>query len=390
MKTGWRARPPSGIRSDHTFIKRGVKGKLRKGKTNISYLTGLIPQPPLPLRRSGSMQIAKPPMEKLAAYAATQRCQLGPAATEQDARVDGASVTAAQKAAHVGAASVAAAQQDNRVGAARVASINQCDTGAAATEPGAGVDANGGGDTATIEEEMEIGAEPGLDAFDRGFFMKDLRAENRLVPSMWMTSILVQCRPSDEEDFAFNQREDAEEAYVAEVESDPKVEDIGQVFWQNVPGGSYTTKTIALKLDAAALNDGRGATKSAAASGESSIVLLKLLWTMAPSRYDAFSRSRSKHMNGKLQHKLKTPRNTWRHHWQIEETKINSTTRGISSNRSAGYSYAMWAYGWLVQTLCCNENGAVPRNIFGRYMNRKRKPKTIDKTFQIQPVLPGS
>ncbi|KAF4139196.1 hypothetical protein GN958_ATG11556 [Phytophthora infestans] len=185
-------------------------------------LKGLIPQPPLPLRRSGSMQIAKPPMEKLAAYAATQRCQLGPAATEQDARVDGASVTAAQKAAHVGAASVAAAQQDNRVGAARVASINQCDTGAAATEPGAGVDANGGGDTATIEEEMEIGAEPGLDAFDRGFFMKDLRAENRLVPVK-----------SDEEDFAFNQREDAEEAYVAEVESDPKVEDIGQVFWQN-------------------------------------------------------------------------------------------------------------------------------------------------------------
>eukprot|EP00644_Phytophthora_capsici_P002205 jgi/Phyca11/114805/e_gw1.27.541.1 len=40
IKAGWRARPPSGLSSDHTYVKPGVKGKLRKDKINIEYFVG--------------------------------------------------------------------------------------------------------------------------------------------------------------------------------------------------------------------------------------------------------------------------------------------------------------------------------------------------------------
>ncbi|KAG1685753.1 hypothetical protein DVH05_007747 [Phytophthora capsici] len=111
IKVGWRARHPSGFNSDHTYVKPGVKGKLRKDKVDIEYFVGtnalweyakqegLIPPPPLPHHRSGSIRAKKPPIGKLAAYAAVRRHQPEPPAPEQGSRATPASAAATE---HIG------------------------------------------------------------------------------------------------------------------------------------------------------------------------------------------------------------------------------------------------------------------------------------------------
>ncbi|ETK94625.1 hypothetical protein L915_02363, partial [Phytophthora nicotianae] len=41
-KAGWKARPPSGLDSEHTYVKPGVKGRLRKDKAGVEYFKGAI------------------------------------------------------------------------------------------------------------------------------------------------------------------------------------------------------------------------------------------------------------------------------------------------------------------------------------------------------------
>ncbi|ETL40207.1 hypothetical protein F442_08754 [Phytophthora nicotianae P10297] len=42
-KAGWRARPPSGLLSNHAYLKPGVKGKLDKYKADTDYFIGPMP-----------------------------------------------------------------------------------------------------------------------------------------------------------------------------------------------------------------------------------------------------------------------------------------------------------------------------------------------------------
>eukprot|EP00644_Phytophthora_capsici_P018394 jgi/Phyca11/130205/e_gw1.91.147.1 len=41
-KAGWRARPPSGLLSDHAYLKPGVKGKLDNYKADTDYFIGTL------------------------------------------------------------------------------------------------------------------------------------------------------------------------------------------------------------------------------------------------------------------------------------------------------------------------------------------------------------
>ncbi|POM78602.1 hypothetical protein PHPALM_3846, partial [Phytophthora palmivora] len=215
VKDGWRARGPSGLSSDHTYVKPGVKGKLQKDKVNVEYF-----------------------VEQAADVS-------GPAASRQQVVIDVVE---------------------------------------------------------NFEEERKTEDEPAFDAFDRDDFMEAFRAENLFGP-VDVDDVNLSDEPflcsaeSEDEGSAFDEQEGGEEDYVDDVESDPDFEDVSEVFRQDdaecvsllVPGGNSE-----LKLDGAALYNGRwGTTKSAAAFAESPIgmffyFLPKSLWKKIALESDAY------------------------------------------------------------------------------------------------------
>ncbi|KAI9982385.1 hypothetical protein PInf_008322 [Phytophthora infestans] len=66
VKDGWEARPPTGLNVEHTYVKPGVKGKLRKDRVNADYFCE-------PVVYALPVPVGRLPMGKQAAYTAAQR-----------------------------------------------------------------------------------------------------------------------------------------------------------------------------------------------------------------------------------------------------------------------------------------------------------------------------
>ncbi|KAI9982408.1 hypothetical protein PInf_008351 [Phytophthora infestans] len=186
------------------------------------------------------MPAMKPPMGKLAAYAAVRRRQpepptpeleiradaANPAATEEEATVATANMAATEEEATVATANMVATEQAVTVGTPIMAATEQGAYNAVDTSPIAIEDTNAGGGAASLEQELktddELGLEacdrdddePGLDETDRGTFMEAFRAENCF-------------GPVDVDDVNI-------EEYVDDVESDPEFEDASQNFRQDM------------------------------------------------------------------------------------------------------------------------------------------------------------
>ncbi|EEY62426.1 uncharacterized protein PITG_14877 [Phytophthora infestans T30-4] len=158
VKAGWRTRRASGLGSDHTYVKAGVKGNLRQAKVGIDYFI------------------------------------------EEEATVAASTVVATEQAVTVGALIMAATEQE------------ACDR----------------------DDD-----EPGLDKFDRDYFMEAFRAENLFGPvdvddvNIGDESFLCSAE-SDDEDSVFDEHEIDDEEYVDDVESDPEFEDASQNLRQNM------------------------------------------------------------------------------------------------------------------------------------------------------------
>ncbi|EEY62792.1 uncharacterized protein PITG_15207 [Phytophthora infestans T30-4] len=165
VKAGWRARRPSGLSSDHTYVKPGVKGKLRQDKVDIDYF-----------------------IDQEATVETTN-----PAATEEEATVATANMTATEEAM-VATANMVATEQGVTVGTPIMAATEQGANNAVDTSQIAIEDTNAGGGAASFEEELKPDDEPGLEAcardddepglaeFDRDDFMEVFRAENLFGP----------------------------------------------------------------------------------------------------------------------------------------------------------------------------------------------------------------
>ncbi|ETM99938.1 hypothetical protein PPTG_18527 [Phytophthora nicotianae INRA-310] len=443
IKAGWRARPPAGLSSDHTHVKPGVKGKLCKDTVNIEYFVGtnalweyakqegLIPPPPPPPHRSGSIRAKKSPIGKLAAYAVVQRRQPEPPAPEQGARVHTASVAATEQGTRVNTASVAATEQGMPVNAASPAATEQDAGVGAALRQRTTVDRNTGDGEANAEEEMKTEDEPTLDAFDRDDFMEAFRAENLFGPvdidDVNISDESFPCSVESDEESAFDEQESDEEEYVDEVESDPEFEDTSQGFRQDDRAMRELASSgwilygedhcADLKLDGAALCDGRwGTTKSAAAFAESPIgmffyFLPKCLWKRIALESEVYRRrcipaiaqqTRERQLAAQANDPKKSVRdlediiNKLERQKPIREHEILHVAGILVARILCGHTDGLSKH-WAV-----SEDGAVPRDTFGRYMKRERfrtitrflhftSPNsgdtTTDKAYQIRPIL---
>ncbi|ETK78371.1 hypothetical protein L915_15583 [Phytophthora nicotianae] len=267
IKSGWKARQPTVLEVDYTFVKPGVVGKLRKNQRNADnfigpkelwkYATreGLVTDA---LQHDAAPPPKKPPMGKLAAYAAAKQrantLQSKPGvvgtANAKATPHEGASVTsttpvATEQAATATSTTATATEQE----------ATATSTTAAATEQ-EGV-MGGHSSTATSRKQGEFHEEPTDDINVAG------------------ESFAYGAESEDDEE-TFDETGNDEEEYADEVESDPEFEDESDLFQQDDPAMRELGKSgwkiydqdhcANLSLGGADLYMGRwGITKSAAA-----------------------------------------------------------------------------------------------------------------------------
>ncbi|ETP36128.1 hypothetical protein F442_15841 [Phytophthora nicotianae P10297] len=210
IKSGWKARQPTVLEVDYTFVKPGVVGKLRKNQRNADnfigpkelwkYATreGLVTDA---LQHDAAPPPKKPPMGKLAAYAAAkQRAKnLQPmpgvvwtanaeAATEQGATVISTAAAATEQGAAVTSRITTATEQEGVMG--------------------------GHSSTATSRKQGEFHEEPTDDI------------------NVAVESFAYGAESEDDEE-TFDEAGNDEEEYADEVESDPVFDDESGVFQQD-------------------------------------------------------------------------------------------------------------------------------------------------------------
>ncbi|KAI9982002.1 hypothetical protein PInf_009790 [Phytophthora infestans] len=248
-KDGWKARPPTGLNVGHTYVKPGVKGKLRKERVNADYFCE-------PAVNEFPVPVGRPPIGKQAAYTAAQR-QIPTAAPERDEHSDlggqsGGVTPAAAAQGSDGVTPVATEQGGGHGGVSPVAT-EQCHRSGRSSPSGTEqarradhsnsscTEAIASDDDSIIDVSEEAKTDDGPDdltAFDRDNFMDAMRAEN-LFPPPALDDINVGSEAfsvsddSDEEDSAFCDFDPDLEEYMDEVESDSDFEDEGEAFQQD-------------------------------------------------------------------------------------------------------------------------------------------------------------
>ncbi|ETL85036.1 hypothetical protein L917_15297 [Phytophthora nicotianae] len=445
IKSGWKARQPTGLEVDYTYVKPGVVGKLRKNQLmqspkelwEYAKREGLVTDV---LQYDAAPPSKKPPMGKLAAYAAAKQrantlqskpgvvgtanakatphegasvTSTTPVATEQAATATSTTATATEQEATATSTTAAATEQEGVMGG----------RSSAATSREQGV--------LNKESKSEDTAND-LDSFNRDDVLDAMRVENLFGP-IAADDINVAGESfaygaeSEDDDEAFDETGSDEEEFADEVESDREFEDESDLFQQDDPamrelGNSgweiYDQDHCADRsLSGADLYTGRwGITKSAAAFADSPLSMLfyflpKALWKNITAESEAYQKRcipaiAEKTRERQLAVQARDPKKT------VDD--LDAIVDKLERQKSIREHEILHVLGLLVaRTLCghtdglakhwaVSEDGAVPRGTFGRYMKRERfrtitrflhftstgsEGRTTDKAFKIRPVL---
>ncbi|ETO99968.1 hypothetical protein F441_22605 [Phytophthora nicotianae CJ01A1] len=431
IKSGWKARQPTGLEVDYTYVKPGVVGKLRKNQLNAEYFIGpkelweyakregLVTDV---LQYDAAPPSKKPPMGKLAAYAAAKQrantLQSKPGvvgtANAKATPHEGASVTsttpvATEQAATATSTTATATEQE----------ATATSTTAAATEQ-EGV-MGGHSSTATSRKQGEFHEEPSRKTqqmiWTASTAMTFWTWKTSLVPLQQMISMSrLSLLP-----MVLSLRT------MRKLESDPVFDDESGVFQQDDAamrglGESgwkiYDQDHCADRsLSGADLYTGRwGITKSAAAFADSPLSMLfyflpKALWKNITAESEAYQKRcipaiAEKTRERQLAVQARDPKKT------VDD--LDAIVDKLERQKSIREHEILHVLGLLVaRTLCghtddlakhwtVSEDGAVPRGTFGRYTKRERfrtitwflhftstgsEGGTTDKAFKIRPVL---
>ncbi|ETL31837.1 hypothetical protein L916_15444, partial [Phytophthora nicotianae] len=403
IKSGWKARQPTVLEVDYTFVKPGVVGKLRKNQRNADnfigpkelwkYATreGLVTDA---LQHDAAPPPKKPPMGKLAAYAAAKQrantLQSKPGvvgtANAKATPHEGASVTsttpvATEQAATATSTTATATEQE----------ATATSTTAAATEQ-EGV-MGGHSSTATSRKQGEFHEEP-----SRKTQQMIWTASTAMTFWTWKTSLVPL------QQMISMSRLSLLPMYADEVESDPVFDDESGVFQQDDAamrglGESgwkiYDQDHCADRsLSGADLYTGRwGITKSAAAFADSPLSMLfyflpKALWKNITAESEAYQKRcipaiAEKTRERQLAVQARDPKKT------VDD--LDAIVDKLERQKSIREHEILHVLGLLVaRTLCghtddlakhwtVSEDGAVPRGTFGS------EGRTTDKAFKIRP-----
>ncbi|GMF50293.1 unnamed protein product [Phytophthora fragariaefolia] len=228
IKAGWKARPPLGLNSEHTYTLMRC-GLLPKRE-------GLIPSPPSP--RRSSLTIGRPPMGKGAAYAAAQRRMA--AETLSSGVVNSSVVTDTEQGDDVDDVMVADTEQGG----------DDVDVNAPVAIEDANLDTER--DPTDFEEEKEedtIGAGntsgSGLDAFDSLHITDAMRCERLFGPvdadDINISEDFVEPKeevesvsdPVNAPEYLSVPHESAIDSYESDLESDDEFKDDSSLFEQD-------------------------------------------------------------------------------------------------------------------------------------------------------------
>ncbi|POM70679.1 Hypothetical protein PHPALM_12849, partial [Phytophthora palmivora] len=249
VKTGWKARPPSGLDTEHTYVKPGVKGRLQKDKAGVDYFVGpLLSHPP---RKQANL--GRPPMGKQAAYEATQKQM--PAPSQSTGAVDGTAAVNTEQAGGVNMTVPADTEQAGGLDI-NVAVDTEQPGDYNETVPADTEQVGGGNVTVTTDTEQDGGMEDGaaanaeqytaglpngeiaLEAFDSLYFIEAMRAEMLFGP-VAADDVNISEHPlaPEEEVESISDPVDApanlSDYYESEVESDYEFEDESSGFAQD-------------------------------------------------------------------------------------------------------------------------------------------------------------
>ncbi|ETP22213.1 hypothetical protein F441_04405 [Phytophthora nicotianae CJ01A1] len=259
-KAGWKAGAPSGLDSEHTYVKPGVKGRLPTGKAGVEYFKGsralwafekqegLIPFPPSP--SWSAIHIRRPPKGKRAAYAAAQKqmssqsrssraveSAMG-ADTEQGGAVEITMVDDTEQGDAVESTMVVDTEQGGAVDDTMASDTEQAD-GTVASDIEQDGDVSG---TATVPTQQGRGMiannTTSLDVFDSPHFIDAMRTE-RLFGPLDVDDVNIAEHYLEPREDVESVRDpvdtpvDLSDSYETEVESDDDFEDDSNEFGQD-------------------------------------------------------------------------------------------------------------------------------------------------------------
>ncbi|POM69866.1 Hypothetical protein PHPALM_13809 [Phytophthora palmivora] len=414
VKPGWKARPPSGLDTEHTYVKPGVKGRLQKDKTGVDYFVGSqalwafskregLIQPLLSHPPRKQANLGRPPMGKQAAYEATQKQM--PASPQSTGSVDG---TAAVNTEQAGGVNVTVPADTEQAGGDT--------TVAADTEQAGGMEDGAAANAEQYTAGLPNG-EIALEAFDSPRFIDAMRAE-RLFGPVAADDVNISDHPlaPEEEVESISDPVDApanlSDYYESEVESDYKFEGENSGFAQDdtvmramaATGwevyDQHHSEDLQLEGSGDLYSGTWGITRSAAAYASSPLGMFfyfipKKLWYHiakdCTTRQAAYAKDPIKNV-------------------QSLEVLIEKLTK----TRSIKAHEVLHVVGLLIARSLCShmdgldqhwrteEDGAIPWGTFGRYMTRDRfttilrylhfqnssaEVPTTDRAWKVRPIL---